>query len=521
MIDDAIQIKRKLRRTWPVFFACHGGKLFQVQSQTIPLILDGDNLIIASPTASGKTEAVIAPIVEIILSSSRTDELSVLYVVPTRALCNDLYYRLHDCLQQVDVDVALQTGDKHGFDFKDPPDILITTPESLDSLICRHADALTGIRFVILDEIHLLDNTYRGDQLRVLIQRLILITLQTPKFYALSATLQNPLEIAGRYFADPNVVKSTGSRPIKHRVFKAVDEAINAAIADGAKKILMFCNYRAEVEELCVECAKTYPSKRIVVHHGKLGKKVREEAESFMKDCPNGLCVATMTLEIGIDIGDIDAVMLYGVPWSVSALLQRVGRGSRRKDEIAAYGICKEKEDESYFEEMFDLANRGQIEATEYSFDFSVIFSCLFANPSGITEQELSSLFSHFCDSAQLSLILGNLSKREWVEFRNCKWYAAQKTMDVGEKGYIHSNISDSMDYRIIDSKTGLNLGTLSMACLEDSFRLAGKAWKVERVEGSSVFVVPTAQALPLQSSRSYRKSAWGYLLPPELRGLE
>lgn len=478
-------------------------------------------MIIASPTASGKTEAVIAPIVELILKKP-TDELSVLYVVPTRALCNDLYFRLHDCLQEVDIDVSLQTGDKHGFNPDNPPDVLITTPESLDSLICRHCVALSNVRFVILDEIHLLDNTYRGDQLRIIIQRLIRITEQMPNFYALSATLQNPLEIASRYFTGAQVVISTGSREIKYKIFNEINEAINASLSNGMKKILIFCNYRADVEELSEECSKIYPAKRIVVHHGKLDKKVREEAESFMKDSPSGICVATMTLEIGIDIGDIDVVMLYGVPWSVSSLLQRVGRGNRRKNEIMAYGICKDEKEQSYFEEMFDLANKGQIEITEYKFDFSVIiqqiFSCLFAKSNGIYEQELLSIFGDFCNIAQLNSILANLSAKDWVEFRNGKWYAQQRVMDLGEKGYIHSNISNFMDYNIIDSDTNSNLGTLSMTFLEDSFRLAGKAWKVVSVEGSNVFVIPTTHASPPKFSRSYRKGAFNYLLPSELR---
>jgi len=520
-MNDIIQIKRKLKKTWPIFFARYGGNLFDVQARTIPLVLNGENVIIASPTASGKTEAVIAPIIESILNNP-SEGLRVLYVVPTKALCNDLYYRLFELLQQIEIKIDLQTGDKHGFTLDNPPDILITTPESMDSLICRHPEALGNINFIILDEIHLLDNTHRGDQLRILIRRLGQLTKQVPRFYALSATLYNPIEIASRYFTEPKLVTAAGSREIKYMIFDKIGEAVDAASNNGFKKLLIFCNYRAEVEDLSAECAKFYPSKKIVVHHGKLDKKVREDAELFMKESPSGICIATMTLEIGIDIGDIDAVILYGVPWSVSSLLQRVGRGNRRKKTIVAYGICKEEQDRSSFKEMFDLANQGFIEHTNYQFDYSIIiqqiFSCLFATRTGILEQSFLSIFSDFCTPDQLKLILSNLAEKEWIEYSYEKWFAKQKVMDLGDKGYIHSNISNTQDYSVVDGNSGASLGSLSMVLTENTFRLAGKSWKVIRTEGTNIYVVPTSQAASTKFSISSRKSAYYYLLPPELK---
>ncbi|MDD5702712.1 MAG: helicase-related protein, partial [Dehalococcoidales bacterium] len=140
--------------------------------------------------------------------------------------------------------------------------------------------------------------------------------------------MSEPDEIAQRYFNDFDVVTVPGSRELEYHLFTSLEQAFKSAQERRMRKILLFCNRRAEVEEISGQCKAFWPEDHIVVHHGKLDRSVREESESFMRECRWGLCVATMTLEIGIDIGDIDVVMLYGAPWSVSSLLQRVGRGN-------------------------------------------------------------------------------------------------------------------------------------------------------------------------------------------------
>ena len=164
-----MKIRHRLKYAWMPFFS-RFGRLTSIQEETIPKILDGANVVVASPTASGKTEAVVAPIAERFVSE-RWNGLAILYVVPTRALANDTLARIEGPLRDMGIATVLKHGDKPYLS-GNLPNCLITTPESLNSLICRRPKIFATLRAVILDEIHLLDNTYRGDQLRLLFHRL-------------------------------------------------------------------------------------------------------------------------------------------------------------------------------------------------------------------------------------------------------------------------------------------------------------------------------------------------------------
>jgi ATP-dependent Lhr-like helicase len=288
------------------------------------------------------------------------------------------------------------------------------------------------------------------------------------------------------------------------------------------RKILLFCNRRAEVEEISGQCKAFWPEDHIVVHHGKLDRSVREESESFMRECRWGLCVATMTLEIGIDIGDIDVVMLYGAPWSVSSLLQRVGRGNRRKGMAIAFGISREPDERVQFEQLFELAKIGSIEEKSYNLDLSIIvqqvLSCLYQNPGGLEENYLISLLGCFSPPEQLMLILSHLRKVGYLEWRQGKWFASTKVMDMGDMGIIHSNISSVNYYKVIDIASGISLGSISMPVIESIFRLAGKAWEVVNIEGSKIYVRPSKGGQTAQFGSTTSKGAFSRLLPPELR---
>jgi len=206
--------KRSLRRTWITFFGRYG-RLLPIQSRTIPVVLDGKNAIIVSATASGKTEAVIAPLIERYLKEE-SDGIAILYISPTKALVNDMYDRLNGQLDELGVSISIKTGDTPRFKPGKSPNVLITTPESFDSLICRHPNSFKNIKAVILDEIHLIDNTYRGDQLRLLLKRLKCVSDTYFNIYALSATVACPEEVGSRYLGDFEVITDHDKRDIEY-----------------------------------------------------------------------------------------------------------------------------------------------------------------------------------------------------------------------------------------------------------------------------------------------------------------
>jgi len=516
----ALEVRRALPHTWGAFFG-RFGRLQPIQILAIPLILRGRNAIICSPTASGKTEAVVAPVAELLLREPPSG-LGAIYISPTRALLNDLYHRLVGPLSTVGLSLAVKTAERRMFNPLRPQTFLLATPESLDSLVCRSPHALAQARFLILDEIHLLDGTYRGDQLRLLTKRISHLSKLQPRCYALSATLADVRETASRYFADFEVLALPGARELEYALFPSVTLALAEARRRRLQKILVFCNRRKEVEDLITECRRLWPQDHLVAHHGKLSKPIREAAEQFMRESKWGLCIATMTLEIGIDIGEIDLVILYGAPWSVSSLLQRVGRGNRRKGRTLAFGVYRSPAERIQFEEMFELAKGGVVERTAYTPDLSVVvqqvFSCLYEHRTGIDREFLFQLFSGFCSPAVVDRLLYHLESLGYVELRRSKWFASPKVIEMGERGTVHSNIPETRDYRVLDETTGVTLGEISTAFVEGVFRIAGKAWRVVRIEGSRIYVRPASGGEVARFAPAAPQGAFSKLLPPELQ---
>ena len=376
-----------MTRSWPAFFA-RFGRLTGVQVGAIPPLLAGKNVVLASATASGKTEAAVAPLAERCTPGAG---VQLLYIVPTRALCNDLERRLRGPLAGLGLSLAVRTGERPELDLAKPQDVVLTTPESFDSILCRAPAALRTTRAMILDELHLLDGGYRGDQLRVLIARLAAerpASAPTLQFAALSATLADPEAMAKRYFPEPLVVRSPGMRSLRLELADDLPGAIKLFKAERRKKGIVFCNRRADVERAAQSIGGLRPRDRLCVHHASLSKAVRERAESAMRTWPYGLCVATTTLEIGLDLGDLDAVILNGAPPMPSGFQQRVGRACRREETIFAIGVAASAEERLLFQRYAELAHKGEVEARDYKPDLSVVvqqlFSMLWAAPAGI-----------------------------------------------------------------------------------------------------------------------------------------
>lgn len=519
-IKQVETIRRRLKYTWRPFFS-RFGRLTPIQIQTIPKILDGINVVVASPTASGKTEAVVAPVAER-FASEKQEGLAVLYIVPTRALANDTLARIEGPLEDMYVKTALKHGDKPQLP-RELPNFLITTPESLDSLICRHPEIFATLRTIILDEIHLLDNTYRGDQLRLLLKRLEqLIAHESFSTHLLSATLSEPAQIAQRYVSNFEVVNVPGQREIEYHFLASHQDVQRLARSRSWKKLLCFCNLRESVESVATELSQLWRPYPVVAHHGSLDRDVREEAEVVMKEANVAVCVSTSTLEIGIDIGNIDLVVLAEIPWSISAMLQRVGRGNRRHGKTHVAVVTTSEDEKQIMEAMFRAAASGALPVAPYVPDLSVavqqIFSYLYQHPQGKLETELVEILSPISSTEEVGLILRHLQQKGWVEYRTGHWFASTKLMDKGEEGRIHSNIPDTQSYRVVDTDSGKVIGTI-FGTFDETFVLGRRTWQILSVVGDIV----KARQIKGQASapifqRHRNMSFFFYLLPPELK---
>ncbi|MGI8468228.1 MAG: DEAD/DEAH box helicase [Pyrinomonadaceae bacterium] len=263
------QIER-LPHTFDAFLS-RFGRLTAIQELALEPLLDGNNCVLASATASGKTEAALAPILERhqkqrfkTNSPKQSSTVKFLYIVPTRALARDIWRRIEQPLKKMAIGLAVKTSDEPALKQTRSPEFLITTPESLDSLLANRPKMLRDIRAVVLDELHLYDNTPRGDQLRILLNRLRRlreyaftkgdVATDEVQFCALSATIGNPASVAAKYFANPVLIQTDGQREIDAELLEmhgtdALRELFATLKTRKVKKVLAFCQKRAECEE--------------------------------------------------------------------------------------------------------------------------------------------------------------------------------------------------------------------------------------------------------------------------------
>jgi ATP-dependent Lhr-like helicase len=482
------EIKASLPRTWHPFFA-RFGRFTAIQEMTIPLILEGENVVVISPAASGKTEAVVAPVLENILAQGSIKGLQVLYISPTRALVNDLFRRLETPIGYLNLDLGRKTGDRPKIDPNRLPAVLLTTPESFDSLLGRHPRIFDTLSYVILDEIHLLDNTPRGDQTRILLNRLRKINDRL-RYCALSATIED-LKIGARYFDSPRVCCLPSPREIDYELMPArrfVDDLFQLLILGGHKKVLIFFNARSFAEGFSQKMNRPPFEDRILVHHASLPKPRREEVERAMNQSDRAILLATSTLELGIDIGNIDLIVLYRPPYNISSLLQRIGRGNRRSGRLAALGVYVNEWEKNLFSAFFACAREGRLFEKEYRPSLSVIpqqaYSYLFqrrriGTTLNILQQTLAPVYS---ESEVRGVFQKFIDEGTVREVRPDIYHLTSRLEDRIEYGKIHSNIAEKSfgEYDVFDVNQGNRIGRIYY--LYDQFILGGRCWQKVQV---------------------------------------
>jgi len=488
---DPQQIKKQLKRTWLPFFS-RFGNFTQIQELTIPYILLRHNVVVISPAATGKTEAVIAPLIENLLDKWDYGDqscLKILYISPTRALVNDLYRRLVDPITYVGIELGRKTGDRPQLDYKGLPTILLTTPESFDSLLTRHSKIFINLEAVVLDEIHLLDNTPRGDQLRILLRRLRKINSKL-HYCALSATIDD-LNIGVRYFAQPQVCYLPSVRAIEfilmpHTNFiKKFFEIIRERTLE---KILVFFNARSFAELFSRRFDRPPFEGAVLVHHASLQKQRREEVERQMNSSERAILCATSTLELGIDIGDIDCIVLYRPPFNVSSLLQRIGRGNRRTNKLYAVGVYTNEWEKILFETFFDCAINGQLFDRRYQPSLSVIpqqiYSYLYQRRRiGSTLKSVHSVLVPPYEEERVNTTFKKLVDDGKIrEMRRGIYFLTSKLEKKIDWGKIHSNIAEISfgEYDVYDVASGRLIGRVFY--LKKRFILGGRCWELVQI---------------------------------------
>ena len=522
------------------WFGQRFGEPTEPQRQGWPHIRAGRHTLISSPTGTGKTLAAYLSAIDSLVrqGSLLTDETAVLYVSPLRALSNDVQKNLQVPLRELaEMDPALpavrvlvRSGDTPQRDraamLRKPPHILVTTPESLYILLTSRGgrEVLRTVKTVIVDEIHSLARDKRGSHLALSLERLEALAGPVQRI-GLSAT-QKPLSETARFLVgvgrDCDLVDVGHRRPMdvsivvppsplttvcSHEQWDEIYHQIAQLIGEH-RTTLIFVNTRKLAERITARLTEVLGEEQVTCHHSSLSRERRLDAEQRLKSGSLRALVATASLELGIDIGDVDLVIQVGATRSIATFLQRVGRSGH-----AVRRIPKGRLFPLTIDELVEAAAllrataRGDLDRTPQPaapLDIlaqQIVAACVAAGEQGWQEDALFETF-----------------RRSWP-YRDLKRedFDAVVTMHTnGRRGLLHRDgvgrrimarkraritaitgggaIPDVADYRVVQDPYGTFVGTLNEdfaveANVGDIFQLGNTSWRILKVERGAVRV--------------------------------
>jgi len=503
------------------------------QNAAIPKILLGKNVLLIAPTGSGKTEAVLLPIFDQLVKTKDRQGVHVIYITPLLALNRDMLKRLDFWSRSLGFSVEIRHGDTPQKDRRrqsiKPPDFLVTTPETLQAILPgkRMQTHLRSVRWVIIDEVHELADDRRGAQLTVGLERLREITAQDFQRIGLSATVGNPDQIAA-FMAGNRPIEVIQVSPTKETdyfvefphptdedsvVAQSLYTAPEAAarlsriweLVEDHDSTLIFVNSRTNAETLG---SKFHQLKRnIAVHHGSLPREERVRVENGFKDGKIKALVCTSTLELGIDIGNVDLTVQYMSPRQVASLIQRVGRSGHRLDRVSQ-GKIMAVSTEDILESVAAIqeANEKHVEPVRIHEKALDVLAHQIAGI--IQESEEGVRADHVFELIQRAYPYRGLSRKEFdgvVAFleKTRRLNTSNERLLKGSRTreYYYENLSmipDERRYRVIDVSTQQSVGILgeefmmTKARLGVHFVIKGRVWQIEQIsDDARVYVTP------------------------------
>ncbi len=533
----------------------------EIQKQAIPLITKGENILVIAPTGSGKTETALLPILSKICEAKKTAAakgeklkgIRAIYITPLRALNRDLMIRFEKWCKELDITVSVRHGDttptERAKQRDNPPLFLITTPETLQSLLIAPllSDSLVNVKQVVVDEIHELYDSKRGVQLALGLARL---EEKTPHFQriGLSATIGAPEEIAKFLASDTKicnteqkrkldlsieyVTRAKGTEAAKLRAqlhlpsttvsrMQRIEEIIHQH-----KSCLIFVNTRYAAESIANGLYAIESLKHgVSVHHSSLSKEVRIETERQFKEQEVKAIVCTSSLELGIDIGTIEVVVQYSSPRHVTRLMQRVGR-SGHKHFLQPKGIILPTDDVDIAESiaLCQAAEKGELEVPEHHFNALDVLAHFVAGVlveyskiqiervlqlarktysyETLTLADLRGVCQQLANNGIITIIEDKPEEnKEEKDKKNAQVYLQTKGMRT--KLYYYENIStipDEKRFFVRDAATRKNVAVLDEAFVSEFietggiFIARGRSWKVLSMDEREIIVEAAGQ---------------------------
>jgi len=529
------------------------------QAAAWPLVRAGRSTLVAAPTGSGKTLTAFLAAIDALVQQGLTegglvDGTQVLYVSPLKALSNDIHINLEQPLAgigaelqrlglpPVDIRTAVRTGDtpqaERNAMRKRVPHILVTTPESLYVLLGSESgrQMLRDVRSVIVDEIHAIAGNKRGSHLALSLERLEALCERPLVRVGLSAT-QKPIDAVARFLVGterPCEIVDIGhgrARDLALEVPPVPLEAVMsndawalvydrlAALAGEHRTTLVFVNTRRMAERTTRHLAERLGGAVVAAHHGSLAREQRLTAEQKLKRGELRVLVATASLELGIDIGDVELVCQLGSPRSIAAFLQRVGRAGHQVAGVSKGRLFPSSRDDLIeCAALLDAVRRGELDTLRIPpAPLDVLAQQIVAEVSSREWQEDALLallrrampYAVLDDAtyqALLRMLAEGYTTRHGARGAYLHRDLATRSLRGRRGGRLTAltsggTIADNSDYAVLLEPQGLSIGTVNEdfaveSLAGDVFQLGNTSYRILKIEAGRVRV-EDAQGMP------------------------
>jgi len=494
------------------------------QRKAIPTLARGRDALVVAPTGTGKTETAMLPVLDALATGDDRFGIGALYVTPLRALNRDMRERLDWWGETLGLDVDVRHGDTTDYrrsqQADDPPDVLVTTPETLQAMLTgsKLRVALEDVEHVVVDEVHELAAAKRGAQLTAGLERLREVAGEFQRI-GLSATVGDP-EAVGQFLTggrpcsiievdigsrlDVSVVRPTVTDRDERLSSELVTDAETAShvryiddLITDHDSVLVFVNTRQTAEALGSRFKELGTD--LGVHHGSLSKDARIEVEDQFKAGELDALLCTSSMELGIDVGRVDHVVQYGSPRQVSRLVQRVGRAGHRRDQVSAGTVVTTHADDTL--EALAIARQARAGDVE---------------PAGIHDGSLDTVANQIAglvmDTGEISAMAAYEILRRAYPFRDLTesqfksvvrelarndvvWLDEDRDRLEKRRGtwqYFYQNLSmipDEATYDVEDVASGTQVGTLderfvvNFATPGEVFVQRGEMWRITTID--------------------------------------
>ncbi|MCB1177399.1 MAG: DEAD/DEAH box helicase [Leptospiraceae bacterium] len=509
-----------------------------VQELAGEVILNGKNCVVLAPTAGGKTESSFFPVISEILTNPK-EGIRAIYISPLKALLNNQEERIDQYTKMVGLSSFKWHGDvnqsqKKNF-IKENSEILLTTPESLEAMLVSNKipsnKLFANLDFIIIDEIHALAGVDRGSQLISILERIKYRNKNDFIRIGLSATVGNPKDILdwmqGSSAREKDLVDPP-KQPGKKQIYISFHEDINQLSEEAVKltqngKSLFFCDSRSGAEKfgsyLSSEGIDAY------VHHSSLSIGERERAEWKFAKGNRSCIVSTSTMELGIDVGDLDRVLQSESPNSVASFLQRIGRTGRRAGSIATMSFLIEKEENLLQAvSLVEMAKQNWVENVRFSNRMwhlliqqimAILLEYGGIKPDSLREIIFSTYAFQGISIEEYESFITSLLEKDYI-FYSDELYsmglAAEE--EFGRRNFMQilSVFQSPVEFQVV-TVTERHLGSIQrdfaekLQPNESSFVLGGKAWLVKAMDWSGLRVI-------VEPAPGGVKPLWGGFLP-------